>query len=209
MSIVEQIPPVGQPSWVAIAAQFEIWALANGRPLRDDDALHKKYSKILSSKPTGVGGPSPLQQRFQAVESKTHEVAGGAILHDGHASDADSGLDENMVTDALAEVDGIETRRTLTFFILDLTFIGTKSRGFQTLERLSKATTPSEETSGSSTPETPRRRRSPDFYTVCLQQQQRADARWESFVKLHAIDQEAQRVRLIASLPQFKPPAKE
>jgi hypothetical protein len=117
-TILEEILPVGAPSWEEIASRFKVWAEDKNvlRPVRDAQALRSKYTKMLSGKPTGVGGFSAIQQRFQDIEKRTHDAVGGAILLDDHHAEPEdsSDLDEHALNDALAEVDGIETARTST-----------------------------------------------------------------------------------------------
>jgi len=185
VGILEEVPPIGSPSWEDIAQRFNTLAKAAGRPVRDADALHKKYMKMLKDKPTGVGDYSPIQKRFRAVEANTHRSTGGAILVDSFGSDNDSHLSENAVNDVLADVDGIETART-------------KARGVQTLARLANAVN-TEDASSSASSSTPaaakpgRRVKSPNMLTLLLQQQERSDKRWEQLLQLRAEEQKAER----------------
>lgn len=111
-TILEATLPIGGPSWNEIALRFKEWAEAHGRPVRDTTALRAKYQKMISGKPTGVGGYSDLQKRFRAIEVCAHEAAGGSRLHDGdEAAESGSDLDGNALADALQEVDAISNKR--------------------------------------------------------------------------------------------------
>jgi hypothetical protein len=198
VGILEQVPPIGSPSWEAIAQRFNTLAKAAGRPVRDADALHKKYMKMLKDRPTGVGDYSPIQKRFRAVEANTHRSTGGAILVDSFGSDNDSHLSENAVNDVLADVDGIETARAFLSQSQSYSLLGTKARGVQTLARLANAVN-TEDASSSASSSTPaaakpgRRVKSPNMLTLLLQQQERSDKRWEQLLQLRAEEQKAER----------------
>jgi len=176
VEILEEIPPIGAPSWVAIQARFAAWATEHGRPLRDSNALRAKYVKLIHGKPTGVGGLSDRQKRFRAVEDQTHRAVGGNVLADSFAAEDDSDdLAANAVEDAIEELDGIETTRS-------------NARGLQTLKRLSAAVKPSkadDESSASSAPKKSPRQQA-DVLSMMYIQQQQATQRWEQFMKLRA-----------------------
>lgn len=127
VAIIEEILPIGSPSWDEIGHRFAAWAAENNRPVRDASALKCKYAKLIGGKPTGVGGFSEIQLRYRNVEKRTHLSVGGLVLNDGddvedssegegEGEDEDQNLSATAVEDAIMEIDGVQTARATEHF---------------------------------------------------------------------------------------------
>ena len=50
LDIVSDVTPLGSRLWALVEKEFNLWAIDNGRPQRDQDSLKNKFEKLVNTK---------------------------------------------------------------------------------------------------------------------------------------------------------------
>ncbi len=110
--------PINTRDWDNVADHYNSsHAIPNGRCCRTTRSLKEKYDKMCTSKNTGAGGPSVLQQRFRDLQSRIHSCQGAAKIVDPLPVDDDEDTAMSLdicedLSEITARVEEIESERS-------------------------------------------------------------------------------------------------
>ncbi|KJA19644.1 hypothetical protein HYPSUDRAFT_56502 [Hypholoma sublateritium FD-334 SS-4] len=101
LDLTEKQLPLGQRGWQKVYKEYEVWAKANGRPLRDARSLELKFKSLAKqTKPTGTGKRPTSVTRAKAIDRLINERAATRSLND---SDIENEPQDDVEPDEPAE----------------------------------------------------------------------------------------------------------
>lgn len=116
LDLVDDVLPIGQANWHAICADFNAWAMANGRPIRTYKPLKTKYESVCfalpsylsvtfirctlqlaRAKPTGSADVPENVTRAWEIEERINGKIHLRVLNDEDIADAEEEMEERVI----------------------------------------------------------------------------------------------------------------